>query len=109
MAVIVVCYFRYRNIPDSSGAHHSPRVGPVEGYLPMPSQTGDHLRRSPAINPDYPRQHYERDRERERQDKEMKDREQQMAVRAASKLYLLIIMISFLTSVSKKKSSYSDH
>ncbi|XP_053376289.1 nuclear receptor corepressor 1-like isoform X2 [Mercenaria mercenaria] len=75
---------RYRNIPDSSGAHHSPRVGPGESYLQMPSQTGDH-RRSPSMHPDYTRQQYER--ERERQEKEMKDREQQMAVRAVREQY----------------------
>lgn len=77
---IYACFNRFRNVPDSSGAHHSPRLPQAEGYLQMPSQTGDH-RRSPAMHPDYARQQYER----ERQEKEMKDREQQMALRAVSK------------------------
>jgi hypothetical protein len=49
------------------------------------------------MNPDYPRQHY--DRERERQEKEMKDREQQMAVRAVRKYILYTVNDKFMCRI----------
>lgn len=58
--------------PDSSGSHHSPRMGQPEAYMGLTQGSQEH-RRSPAVHPDYRQQQYERDM----REKEAKEREYQ--------------------------------